>query len=105
MKKLFILALFVGLLTSCIQRYDAETRNGYPIVIRDSNGLIEQALERGDDSVSVVTSHLEPDSEYRAMDYLHSKDTLMFYEEYVNGVKYTGFLKYRVIKTSTISKR
>jgi hypothetical protein len=105
MKKLLILALFLGLMTSCVQRYDAVTRSGYEIVIRDSQGWIEQALQRGDDSISVVTSHLEIDSEYRAMDYLHSKDTLMFYEEYVDGKKYTGFLEYKVIKTSTITKR
>lgn len=105
MKNLLILALFLGLMTSCIQRYDAETRNGHSIVIRDSQGLIEKALERGDDSVSVVTSHLELDGEYRSMDYLHSKDTLMFYDEYVDGVKYTGYLEYRVIKTSTITER
>ncbi len=104
MKKLIIF-LYLGMLTSCVQRYDAETRHGFKIVIRDSNGLIEQALERGDDSVSVVTSHLELDNEYRSMDYLHSRDTLMFYEEYVDGKKYTGFLEYRIIKTSTISKR
>jgi len=105
MKKLLILVLFLGLMTSCVQRYDAVTNYGQSIVIRDSNGLIEQALGRGDDSISVVTSHLEPDSEYRAMDYLHSKDTLMFYDEYVDGVKYIGFLKYRIIRTSTINKR
>lgn len=105
MKKLFILALFVGLMTSCIHRYDAVTRHGYEIVIRDSQGLIEEALERGDDSVSVVTSHLELDNEYRSMDYLHSKDTLMFYEEYMDGKKYSGYLEYRVIRTSTINKR
>ena len=104
MKRL-IICLYLGLMTSCIQRYDAVTRHGYPIVIRDSQGLIQQALERGDDSVSVVTSHLELNDEYRAMDYLHSRDTLMFYEEYVDGKKYTGFLEYRIIRTSTISKR
>jgi hypothetical protein len=104
MKRL-IICLYMGLLTSCVQKYDAVTNYGQSIVIRDSDGLIEQALERGDEFVSVVTSHLEYDDEYRSMTYLHSRDTLMFYEEYVDGKKYTGFLKYRLVKTSTISKR
>jgi hypothetical protein len=107
MKKLLILVLFLGLMTSCVQteRYDAVARNGRKIVIRDSQGWIEQAIQRGDDSVSVVTSHLEFNNEFRSMDYLHRKDTFMIYDEYVDGKKYTGFLEYKVIKTSTITKR
>jgi hypothetical protein len=103
MKKLLILALFVGLLTSCMHpTYRAKDRYGKVVHIIDPDGEVESAIELELDSISVYAGAF--DDFYRPSGYLH-RDTTMFYSSYVDGVEYAGYLEYKIVKVKDIHKR
>jgi hypothetical protein len=103
MKKLLILALFVGLLTSCMPTtYRTKDKHGNVIHVRDTDGSIESAIILQLDSISVVAGAF--DKFYKPAGYLH-KDTVMFYSTYVDGREYAGYLEYKKICVNDLQRR
>lgn len=103
MKNLIILALFVGLLTSCMHpTYRTKDKFGNVIHVIDMDGEVESAIALEVDSITVVTSGLQ--EYYKPAGHIR-KDTIMFYSSYVDGIEYSGYLEYKVVKVRDLHRR
>lgn len=103
MKKLTILALFVGLLSSCTpSEYAAKDRDGAPILIRDTEGIIADAIKLGLDSIYV--KRFDMDEFYRPLRQMGKEQTIVT-SDTIGGKRYTWFSTYRVIHVNNLIKR
>jgi hypothetical protein len=102
MKKLLILALF-GLMTSCMApEYTAKDRDGSPILIKDTKGIIADVLSLNLDSIYVVKYSF--DDYYEPLRRMGKNET-NFWADSVNGKKVHITATYRIIHTNNIIKR
>lgn len=102
MKKLFIMALVMGLLTSCTNEYAAVDRDGAPILIKDTDGVITDAIALGLDSIYV--RNFDMDEFYEPLRHM-GKDETTVSSDTINGKRYTWFATYRVIHMENVKKR
>lgn len=102
MKKLINLALFVGLLSSCTAEYAAKDRDGAPILIRDTEGVVADAIALGLDSIYV--KRFDMDEFYKPLRHMGKNETIVR-SDTINGERYTWFSTYRVIHMSDVKKR
>lgn len=102
MKKLILLALCMGLLTSCVDTYRAKDRDGSPILIRDTDGIIADAIALELDSIYV--KKFDMDEFYEPLRYM-GKDQTTVSSDTINGERYTWFSTYRVIHMNNVKKR
>lgn len=103
MKKLFILALFVGLFSSCISEYAAKDKDGAPIIIKDFDGVMKDAIKLGLDSITVVK--YDRDEFYRPLTYMGKNETTFHSDTLSNGRKIAWSNRYRIIYLSNVVKR
>lgn len=103
MKKLLIMALFVGLFSSCISEYAAKDKDGAPIIIRDYDGVMKDAIRLGLDSITVVK--YDRDEFYRPLTYMGKNETTFHSDTLSSGRKIAWMTKYRVIYMSNVVKR
>lgn len=103
MKKLTITVLFLGLLTSCITpEYTAKDRDGAPILIKDSNGVIDDALALNLDSIYVVRyNRAEYFTPLRRM----AEEETRFWSDTINGEKHHFNASYRIVHLANIIER
>lgn len=103
MKKLLILALFLGFMTSCMPTtYRTKDKHGNIVHVRDTDGSIESAIILQIDSISVVAGAF--DEFFKPAGYLQ-KDTIMFYSSYVDGREYAGYLEYKKLSVNDLHRR
>lgn len=102
MKKSIILALFVGLLSSCTAEYAAKDRDGAPILIRDTDGVVADAIALGLDSIYV--KRFDTDEFYEPLRSMGKNETIVR-SDTINGKRYTWFSTYRVIHINSLIKR
>lgn len=103
MKKLFILALFVGLFTSCIDEYAAKDKDGAPIIIKDFDGVMKDAMKLGLDSITVVK--YDTDEFYRPLTYMGKNEIRFHSDTLSNNKRVAWYNKYRIIYLSNVVKR
>lgn len=102
MKKLTILALFVGLFSSCISEYAAKDRDGAPILIRDTDGIIDDAIALGLDSIYV--KRFDMDEFYEPLRQMGKEQTIVS-SDTIGGKRYTWYSTYRVVHVNSLVKR
>ena len=103
MKKLILMSLFMGLLTSCITpEYTAKDRDGAPILIKDSNGVIDDALALNLDSIYVV--RYNRDDYFTPLRRMAEEETT-FWSDSINSKKHHFSASYRIVHLSNIIKR
>lgn len=102
MKKLILLALCMGLLTSCVDEYTAKDRDGAPILIRDVDGVVADAKALGLDSIYV--RNFDMDQFYEPLRRMGDDETTVS-SDTINGKRYTWFATYRVIHMENVKKR
>lgn len=104
MKKLFILALFVGLLSSCTyNEYIAKDRHGNIVVIKDRENVIPDAVKLGVDSIYVV--QYTRDNFSYTLRWMGEDETRFWQDTLRDGTPIAGVHKYRVIQMSNIIER
>ena len=102
MKKLTILALFVGLLSSCTAEYAAKDRDGAPILIKDRNNVIDNAIALGLDSVYV--RKFNNDDYYLPIRSM-GKEQTMVNSDTIGGKRHTWYTTYRIVRINSLIKR
>ena len=104
MKKLLILALFVGLLASCTTtpEYIAKDKDGNPILIKDREGVIADAIKLNVDSIYV--KEFENDGFFTPLRDM-GEDETVFRVDSINGERVSWYVTYRVIHMSNLAER
>lgn len=103
MKKLLILALAIGLFTSCTSEYAAKDKDGAPIIIKDFDGIIRDAIVLGLDSITVVK--YERDKFYRPLSRMGKNETTFHFDTLANGKRISWTSRYRVIHLTNVIRR
>jgi hypothetical protein len=103
MKKSFIIVLFTGLISACTAEYiTKDPIDGTPIEIRDRQGIIEDALRIGTDSICIVTNGR---SEYYPIRWMNENTTTYWQDTLKDGSVKAGSLEYRVVYLKNIIER
>lgn len=102
MKRIILFALCMGLLTSCANEYAAKDKDGAPILIKDSDGVIEDAKALGLDSIYVRKSNI--DNHYTALRRMGESETI-FWSDSIDGQMYHGKTTYRIVHMSNVIAR
>jgi hypothetical protein len=103
MKKSFIAVLFLGLISACTPEYiTKDPIHGTPIVIRDRESIIENALALGVDSVCVVSNST---GNYSPIDWMNENSTTLFQDTLENGSVIAGSITYRVVYTKNLIEK
>lgn len=104
MKKSLILALFVGLLSSCTYKeYIAKDRHGNPVLIKDRDNVIPDAIKLGVDSIYVV--EYTRDNFSYTLRWMGKDQTTYWQDTLRDGTPIAGSHKYRVIQMSNVIER
>lgn len=104
MKKLFTLALFVELLSSCTYKeYIAKDRHGNIVVIKDRENVIPDAIKLGVDSIYVV--EYTRDNFSYTLRWMGEDQTTFWQDTLSDGRAIAGAHKYRVIQMSNVKKQ
>ena len=103
MKRIILFALCMGLLSSCVGEYAAKDKDGAPILIKDLDGVIEDAKALGLDSIYVRKSN--HDDHFTALRRMGESETIFWSDTTANGEKYHGTTTYRIVHMSNVIAR
>jgi len=103
MKKLLILALAIGLFASCTPEYAAKDKDGAPIIIKDFDGIMKDAIVLGLDSITVVK--YKRDEFYRPLSQMGENETTFHFDTLTNGKIVSWSNRYRVIHLTNVVRR
>ena len=104
MKKLLIMALFVGLCTSCTYKeYIAKDKYGNPVLIKDRDNVIPDAIKLGVDSIYVV-QYIRENFSY-PLRWMGKDETTYWKDTLSDGRVIAGAHKYRIIHMSNLVER
>lgn len=95
---LFVAMMFI--MTSCYTDYEAKLYDSVHITIRDTKGIIEKAVERGQDSVYIV-SH-GTDEHYHPLDWMGKRHSEVSVHTLSDGREYVLYSDYYVVPMSSI---
>jgi len=103
MKKLTITVLFLGLMTSCMApEYTAKDRDGAPILIKDLDGVVADAIALDLDSIYVVRYNLA--DHYEPLRRMAEEETT-FWSDTIDGQKHHFNASYRIVHLANIIER
>ena len=102
MKRIILFALCMGLLTSCANEYTAKDKDGAPMLIKDLDGVIEDAKALGLDSVYLRKSNHE--GHFTVLRRMGESETI-FWSDTINGEMYRGSTVYRIVHLANIIER
>ena len=104
MKKLLIMALFAGLFASCTyNEYIAKDKFGNPVLIKDRDNVIPDAIKLGLDSIYVV--EYTRDNFSYTLRWMGDDKTTFWEDTLSDGRVIAGAHKYRVIHMANLVER
>lgn len=93
----------LGLTTSCFSPQYVGEVEGQPVIIKDSNDIIKDAIEMGIDSITIVKFSRQV---YWEVETRHYDDDVRYWSDTLaDGRAIAGSIRYRNISLSKIKKR
>lgn len=102
-KLLLVIALLMSMLASCTPEYIAKDNRGNPILIKDRDGVIQDALKLGLDSIYVV--EYTRDNFSYPLRWMGDNHTNYWKDTLSDGRVIAGVHTYRIIKMNTVFER